>query len=90
MLIDASMLLIHASSLLVLGAVYLAPFQAAPLQTMSASEKLKDQTEHEGGTVFFGIREQLIRKAMTEGFKESVPRHHYQIIQLARVRASNK
>ena len=70
-LVDILIVLIHTSTVLTLG-VFLVSFQSAPTQTMSASEELLGKAEHEGA-VFFGIPEELIRKAITEGFKKTCP-----------------
>ena len=71
-LVDILIVLIHTSTVLTLG-VFLVSFQSAPAQTMSASEKLLAKAEHEGEAVFFGIPDELIRKAVTEGFKKACP-----------------
>jgi hypothetical protein len=69
LLIHGLILSIHASTLLTLG-VFLVYFESAPPQTMSGSRNLLVGAEQK---VFFGIPEELIRKAITEGFEKACP-----------------
>jgi hypothetical protein len=71
-LVDALIVLTHASTLVTLG-VFLVSLQTAPDQTMSASKKLLAKAEQEGKAMFFGIPDELIRNAITDGFKKACP-----------------